>query len=233
MKVLKENMYEIEKNIEKILTGRSTGFLMPNISKEIQNRLGKKKANVYIPFKEAEKIILYGDTLPKVKCYKIECSNELKHSSILGSLFGLNISAETFGDIAFWDGNFYFFVLDEISELVWKDLKLIGKDAVNLVMVPVDTLDDYQREYEKLEFVVSSLRIDGFLGKIVGCNRKKSQEIILEKEVFVNYEVLERIHYIMKINDVFSIKGYGKYVFKGIIGNTKKDNYIVSVWKYV
>lgn len=230
---LKENMYEIEKNVEKIQSGRSTGFLMPNVCKEVQKRLRKNEGQIFLAYPEAEKVILYSEVLPKIRCYKIECNQALKHSSIMGSLFGLNIASETFGDIVFWKDHFYFFVLEEIADFVYTHLDMVGKDKIQLVAVAMDSLMDYQREYERLEFVVTSLRNDVIIGKIIGCNRKRAQEVITDGQVFVNYESMEKVNYVLKEEDIFSIKGHGKFIFKEIIGKTKKDNYIISVWKYL
>ena len=33
--------------------------------------------------------------------------------------------------------------------------------------------------------------------------------------------------------DIFSIRKFGKYRFEGIVGRTKKDNFIISINKYV
>ena len=93
---MKQNVYEVQKNIEKLLRGGMTGFLTGNVLNEVKSKLKKGSYSEYIPFEEAEKIILYTSNVPNVRLFKISCYKDdtLKHSSIMGSLFGLNITSE-------------------------------------------------------------------------------------------------------------------------------------------
>lgn len=50
--------------------------------------------------------------------------------------------------------------------------------------------------------------------------------------VFVNYEVRHSVSYILKGNDIFSVRMYGKYKFKGLIKITKKNNRIIECLRY-
>lgn len=231
-KQMKTNNYEIEKNIEKLKRGIPTGFITRNIYKEISKKINKKDYNIYTPYQEADKIILYKNKLPNIKLYKIESYNNLTHQSILGSLFGLNITSETFGDIVYYNNNFYIYLLDTISNLVINELKMIGNNPIKLIEVDNNLLENYQKNYDKIEIIVSSLRIDTIIARLINTNREKSKEIIKEKLVTLNYETLTKYDYIIKENDIFSIKKYGKYKFIKIVKKTKKDNYIIWLNKY-
>lgn len=230
---MKINNYEIEKNIEKIKKDIPTGFITANIYKKISKKLSKKDYNIYKPYQEADKVILYKKKLPNIKLYKIESFNNLTHQSILGSLFSLNITNETFGDIVYYNNNFYIYLLDSISNLVLNELNTIGNNYVKLIEVDTNLLENYERNYEKIEIIVSSLRIDTIISKLINTNRDKSKEIIKNKLVTLNYETLNKYDYTIKENDIFSIKKYGKYKFIKIIKKTKKDNYIIWINKYI
>lgn len=229
---MKINTYEIEKNLEKLKKGIPTGFITGNVFNQISKKLTKKDYNIYKPYQEADKIILYKNKLPNIKLYKIESFNDLTHQSILGSLFGLNITSETFGDIVYYNNNFYVYLLDTISNLVINELNTIGNNHIKLIEVDNNILENYKRNYEKIEIIVSSLRIDTIISRLINTNRDKSKEIIKEKLVTLNYETLTKYDYIIKENDIFSIKKYGKYKFIKIIKKTKKDNYIICINKY-
>ena len=56
--------------------------------------------------------------------------------------------------------------------------------------------------------------------------------MIKDKLIRINYELLNKSSYIIKENDIISIRKYGKYRFIGIIKETKKDNYLIEVNKY-
>ena len=230
---MKQNHYEIEKNIEKLLRGESTGFLTQNISKIIKSRLKKKDCKEYYVYPDADKVILYSNSLPSVKLYRIDCYHELKHSSILGSLFALNITSEMFGDIVFFENSFYIYLLDSVSKYVEDELVMIGDDSVKLVEVPFELLANYCRNYEKIEQIVSSLRIDTICSKLVGCNRDNIREMIKDKNIILNYEEVKKSEILLHEGDVFSIRKHGKYHFKKIIGESKKGNYIILIEKYI
>ena len=84
-------MYNIKKNIDRLNRGYPTFFLEPNEVKEISKHLKKDSFNIFRPFWEAEKVILYKDILPKVVLFKIITKDSLRHQDILGSIFSLNI----------------------------------------------------------------------------------------------------------------------------------------------
>lgn len=230
---MKINSYEIEKNVEKIKRGDSTGFISLNIYKDVIRCLKKNDYDVYYPYPDSEKVILYCNELPKVRLFKIDSYNEVTHQSIMGSLFGLNISNETFGDIVFYDGSFYVYLLEDISDLVVNELSMIGNNYVKLVEVDKDYLSEYKRSYERLELIVSSLRIDTVISRLVNLNRDKAKSMIKDKLVTLNYDILTKYDYIVKDKDIFSIRKLGKYKYVGIIKMTKKDNYIIEINKYI
>ena len=90
---------------------------------------------------------------------------------------------------------------------------MIGNKKVKLKEVNVNYLNDYKRKYETYEFIVSSLRLDTVIAKIIGCNRDKIKDKIHNKEIVVNYNIINSSSYIFKEGDIFSIKKYGKYSY--------------------
>lgn len=229
---MKTNYYEIEKNIEKLNRQEPTEFLTYNIYKEIIKKLPKNSYNIYLPYKDSDKLILYTNKLPTIKLYKINSYYPLTHQQILGSLFSLNITPETFGDIVLYEDNFYIYLTENISQLVESELTQVGNNPVKLVSVNKNLLNNYKRAYQNIELIVSSLRIDNVLSKLLETNRNKTKDIITNKLVTLNYETLTKSDYILKPNDIFSIKKHGKYKYIDIIKNTKKNNYIILLKKY-
>ena len=180
---LKKNAYEVEKNIERLLRWSSTGFLTLNVFKEIQRKLKMKNFQIFSPYPEAEKVILYGDKgMPKLCLWRVECyekeKSQISHSAILGSLLGMNITNEMFGDIVFYEGNFYIYFLEEICDLVVQHFDMVGRIAIQLVEVNIDFLKNYQRKYEEYKLIVTSMRIGTVISRLVGCNRGSVQKLI-------------------------------------------------------
>ena len=227
------NVYEVKKNVDKIRRGGYTFFLTPNIYKEIGYILKNYEHNIYYPYPESDKIILYTENIPKVRLFEIDSYFPLTHREILGSLFGLNISNEVFGDIIVDNNKYYFYVMNEISDFILDNLSMIGNKPVKIKEIDIDTLSNYKRKYDSYEVIVSSLRIDNIIARIIGTSRDKVHKMIKDKLVMLNYDILSSNSYMLKDNDVFSIRKYGKYKFIGVINRTKKDNYIIKYLKYL
>ena len=106
------------------------------------------------------------------------------------------------------------------------------KHLSDIEELDINYLKDYQVEYEKINIIVSSLRSDNLISKLIKTSRDIVKDMIKDKLIRINYELLNKSSYIIKENDIISIRKYGKYRFIGIIKETKKDNYLIEVNKY-
>ena len=230
---MKSNIYKIDNSIERIKSGRATLFLDQKEYNEIIPKLKKVDYNVYYPYCDSEKVILYSKIIPSVSLFKINSYDKLRHQDILGSILALNISSSYLGDIIIDNDNYYFYILDELSDFIKDSLTMIGNKKVSLEKIDLLFLENYKRKYLEEEAIVSSLRIDNVLSKIIGTNRDEIIDKIKNKEVFLNYEILNKNSYILKENDIFSVRKYGKYKYLCIVKHTKKNNLIIRYLKYI
>ncbi len=230
---MKSDVYKINNAVEKIKSGKNTLFLDQREYKLLTSKLKKHEYNVYYPYKDSEKVMLYTEKIPIVKLFKINTAEKIRHQDILGSLFALNIDSSFFGDIVLYKDDYYVYIENNLANYIKDNLNMIGNKKIVLEEVSLDVLKDYERKYEEKEMIVSSLRIDGIVSSIINSSRSKALEKIKNKEVIVNYEVMSKNSYLLKENDIFSIRRYGKYKFVGVVKSTKKDNYIVKYLKYL
>ncbi len=230
---MNKDIYKIDNSIERVLQDRSTLFLDQKEFSQVKNKLKKNSYKVYYPYKDSEKVILYTKELPSVTLFKINTYDSLRHQDILGSILSLNISSSYLGDIIVDNDNYYFYILSELASFIKDNLLFIGNNRVELEEIPLFLMNNYERKYEKLSVIVASLRIDNVLSKIIGTNRDSIVEKIKNKEVIVNYEILNKNSYILHENDIFSVRKYGKYKYIGVINHTKKDNLVIEYLKYI
>lgn len=230
---MKSDVYKINNAVEKIKTGKNTQFLDGRELKIVTGKLKKNEYNIYYPYKDSEKVMLYTGKVPKVKLFKIYTVENIRHQDVLGSLFSLNIDSSYFGDIVLFNDYYYVFVSEDLALYIKDNLKMIGNKKVSLEEVDLSVLDNYERKYEEKEMIISSLRIDNIISGIINTSRKVALDKIKNKEVIVNYDVMNKNSYILKENDIFSIRRYGKYKFVGIVKSTKKNNFIVKYLKYI
>ena len=230
---MKSDVYKINNAVEKIKMGKNTQFLDGRELKIVTGKLKKNEYNVYYPYKDSEKVMLYTGKIPKVKLFKIYAVENIRHQDILGSLFSLNIDSSYFGDIVLFNDYYYVFVSEDLALYIKDNLKMVGNKKVSLEEVNLSVLDNYERKYEEKEMIISSLRVDNVISGIINTSRKVALDKIKNKEVVVNYDVMNKNSYILKENDIFSIRRYGKYKFVGIVKSTKKNNFIVRYLKYI
>lgn len=229
----KKDYYLLEKNINKILRNEATNFIDPGTLKKIIPKLKGIKYNIYYPYKDSDKVIIYINNIPRIRFLEIISYNPLSHREILGSLYGLNIDSELFGDIIITNNHYYIMIIDSIYNLVINELNTIGKNKIKLKEVDINILNNYERQYEEIELIVSSLRIDNVISSIIGTSRDKIKDKFLNDDIILNYEIYHKYNYLLKELDVFSIRKYGKYKYLGILKETKKGNYLIKCLKYI
>ena len=225
-------MYLIEKCINKLYQDGFTYFLNPKELQEVTSHLKKNCYQIYKPYQECEKCILYQNEIPQIILYEIDSPIVLKHSDILGTLFSLQIDEHLFGDIVIWNNRYFFYTFKYMNTYYEMELKKIKNANITLIEKDIHILCEYQPDYDEITIINSSLRIDSVIAKIIHTNRDTVKELIKDKKIVYNYEILTSNNKNISLNDTFSIRKYGKYKFIEITGNTKKDNLILKIYKY-
>ena len=225
-------IYTVEKIVEKVLYSNSTNFVEIKYLNRVKKELKNIKYNIYEPFVGATKVILY-NKMPNVKIYEIVSSNDLRHQDILGTLYSLNISDEMFGDVVIWNNRYFIIILSSIDNYIKSNLTSIKNSKVDLIEKDPYYLKDYKQEYEEFNIIVPSIRVDVIVSKIINSSRSNALEKIKNDDIYLNYELLTKPTYMLKENDIFSIRKYGKYKFLGEINKTKKGSLVIKYLKYV
>ncbi len=225
-------IYTVEKIVEKVLYSNSTNFVEIKYLNRVKKELKNVKYNIYEPFSGATKIILY-NKMPNIKIYEIISNNDLRHQDILGTLYSLNISDEMFGDVVIWNNRYFIIILSSIDNYIKSNLTSIKNSKVDLIEKNPYYLKDYKQEYEECIIIVPSIRVDVIVSKIINSSRSNALEKIKNGDIYLNYELLTKPTYMLKENDIFSIRKYGKYKFLGEINRTKKGSLVVKYLKYV
>lgn len=225
-------MYTIEKNLNKLKHNQPTFFLDPTEQQELKKKLKKDTYKIYKPYIDSEKNIFYIKEEPKIILYEIKAKIRLEHREILGTIFSLNISGELFGDIIIKDDHYYIYVIESIAPYIKNNLITIKNSKIELIEHPIEILKNYKKQFETITIISSSNRIDTVIARLIQTSRQNILEKIKNKEITLNYQILKNNSYILKENDVFSIKKFGKFQYIGIKKETKSKNYIIECKKY-
>lgn len=226
------DIYNVIKNVEKIYNNKYTYFLDSKLQKLVKSKLGKIKYHIYYPYPESEKVIYYTNKIPQVLLYEIKTKESLNHRDILGTLFSLGIDPSMYGDIIVTDNHYYIYILDIIEKYLLSYLFMIKNCKVVLEKKEEGFLNDYQRQYEQMELIVSSERLDSVVANIIHMRRTDIATKIHDEDILINYDAVKS-SYKLKKDDIISIRKYGKFRYLGIIKNAKKNNLIIRVDKYV
>lgn len=226
-------MYFIQKNVTRILNNQTSFFLNPKELLEVKKKLSNIKYSIYYPYKDSEKILLYTKNIPEVLLYEIKAKIPIRHQDILGAMYSLNIAPELFGDILIINNHYYIYILPIIRNYFETNFLKVKNSNVILEEISIEILKDYERKYESFEIIVSSNRIDTVISRICNISRNNFSDMIKKKEIILNYDFLKNSSYKLKENDTFSIKGIGKFKYIGVLKNTKGNNCVIQLLKYL
>ena len=155
----------------------------------------------------------------------------LTHRDYLGALMNLGIVRDKIGDILVGEEEAYIFVLNEIAELVSKELLQVKHTTVQCEIVnPVAcTLEP---KFEEVTGSVASERLDAVLAMVYHLSRTKAQELISAEQVFVGGQTMLSAGYLLKPGDRVSVRGHGKFIYTGAGPLTRKGRVFAKVRVY-
>ena len=157
--------------------------------------------------------------------------DKLTHRDFLGSLMSLGIERETVGDILVEDGLGVVFVKTELSDYVKSQISKVGRIGVKVADADLSKLPQ-GRGFEEKTYIGSSLRLDNIVAAVCKLSREKTRTVIMSDSACVNFEETKNVSLNLKENDVFTIRGKGKFVLKSILGTTGKGRIRISVIHY-
>lgn len=153
------------------------------------------------------------------------------HRQVLGTLMSLGLKRGKFGDILIKDETIQFFAAKEISDYIKGNLESIGKAGVKLVETTITNAIVSGELWGEMELTVSSLRLDAVISGIYHLSRQKSQLLIQQGLVKVNWTLTENTSFVCGVSDMISVRGHGRSKVITIDGKTKKDKWRINVGK--
>ena len=228
-----KNDYNIDRIIDNFYSKGYTKFLNPKELLLVKNKLPKRAQNIYKPYNEAVKVIIYKNEMPNIIICKITFNSEVKHTMVLKGLFNLGLKEDTFGDIIIMDNIAYIYLLEELYDYVKYNFELNKISINNIDKIDKDYLKAYEPKFEMIELLVSSLRIDNVISSITNDSRKSIISRFKDNHILLNYDIVKKNDIYLKDGDAFSIRRIGKFRYNGIIKNTKKGGFIISIYKYI
>lgn len=163
-----------------------------------------------------------------------ELEGEYDHRNYLGAIMKIGIEREKIGDIIVVSRGADIIVKEEISEFLLQNLSSLTRfQSAEISKVNLDELSDSQVAKVEISSVIISLRLDNIVSVLAKTSRNKAIDILKQERVFVNYKLETKPSKQIKVGDIITIRGKGRFEFREIAGNTRKGRYVVKIDKYV
>lgn len=168
----------------------------------------------------------------KIRPLSRKFAEHLTHRDYLGALMNLGIERSLLGDILVQEEETYVFCEEKIAPYLCENLNRIKHTHIRADICSVSEIA-YIPEFEIMSGSVSSFRLDSILAFAFHKSRSFVQEGIAAGKVFVNERAALNPSQTLKVQDVISFRGSGKFIFESEGGQTKKGKTYVTIKKYV
>ena len=162
----------------------------------------------------------------------VKFAEELTHRDYLGAILGLGIERGLIGDIIVRDKHAWFFCLSSAAEMITSSLVQVRRTAVTAAVTTPD-VPELQPRYIPLRLNVASERLDAVVAAFCGLARGKADQLFAAEKVFVNGIPVTDCSRSLKEGERFSVRGFGKAVYDGIAGESRKGRLFVRLRKYI
>ncbi|WP_273400422.1 YlmH/Sll1252 family protein [Traorella massiliensis] len=161
---------------------------------------------------------------------KLSSYERITHSDCMGALYNCGCKNDHFGDILVNEKEVVVFVCQSIAEYVKDNCTQIKRSRVSFH--EDEHIVEKKVNIEKFHKIVTTLRLDSLVSACTNLSRAKAQNLVRAKYVKVNHICLEDCAYLCNNGSILSIRGYGRFLFEGVVKETKNQKYVVSLGKY-
>lgn len=161
--------------------------------------------------------------------------HEPSHRDYMGALMSLQIDRKLFGDLLVTDKHDAFLAIwnkGDVLTHINENFLSCGKAKLKIETVSQERYSSLQMQYESEERIVTSLRADCIVSSIAETSRTQAKVIVAAGEFKLFSAPVTDVDRNISVGDIFSVKGYGKYRFDGIIGTTRRDRMRISLSKF-
>lgn len=158
-------------------------------------------------------------------------ADELSHRDFFGSVMALGLKREVLGDIIVYDNCGYLYCMESVSGYIKENLIQVKHTTVACAVIdepPVESVALPDAE----DFVIASERLDAIIASVYNLSRSICKELVEQGKVSVNSILTENPSRQLEPHDTVSARGKGRFIYDGIIRETKKGKLRASVRVY-
>lgn len=163
-------------------------------------------------------------------CANLSKYDKVNHSDCMGALYNCGCKSDHFGDILVDDQHIRIFVCASIAEYVKENCTQIRHSKISFY--EDNAVVEKNTNIKWFTKIIGSTRLDSLVVACTNQSRAKAQNMIRSKNVKVNHICLEDCSFVCNNDCVLSIRGYGRFIFGGVLKETKSQKYVVNIGKY-
>lgn len=167
----------------------------------------------------------------KVEPVMVKFAEQLTHRDYLGAVMNLGIERDTVGDIFVQDKAAVLFCQENIAPYLTEHLSQVRHTQVKCTVTEV-TEELKTPSLDKISVSVSSARIDAVISRIYNLSRSRSMELFRMGRVYVNGRLTENNSYFLKKGDGITVRGFGRFLYSGEQGETRKGKVRIDIEIY-
>lgn len=175
---------------------------------------------------------LYPITVIRIEPLSKKYSDSLSHRDFLGAIINLGIDRSKIGDILVKENEAFLFCNERLADYLIEQLTRIKHTSVRASETKLKDFS-YEPEFKIIKGSISTARIDSVLTLCCGVSRSEAVEYIMSKKVFINGKLIEANSVMLKDNDIISVRGVGKFIYSGVLSETKKGRIYIELKKYI
>lgn len=195
------------------------------------NNYAERKIAIFSPSD-----IYYETTVPisiiRIAPKNSKYSDTLTHRDYLGAILNLGITRNKIGDIFILQGEAYVYCITDIAEYICENLTKIKHTFIIIKIVDIPDFS-VKPSLKNITGTISNIRLDSLISVAFQTSRNSIVSLIEGGKVFVNGRLVTSNGYSVKKDDIISVRGKGRFIYNGILKNTKKGRNLVSLDLYL
>lgn len=158
---------------------------------------------------------------------------ELSHRDYLGALLNLGLDRSVIGDIVIREKKAWVYVLESAAAFISENLTRVRHTDVGCEILEPGDIPELKPVLTELRFNIASERMDSVVAGLTKVSRSQVSEFFTRGYVTLNGQIVTSVSKTPKPGDVITVRGYGKAIYDGVSGHSKKDRLYVTLRKYV
>jgi len=240
---------EFSKTREKIEYTDFLDMYQVSLVENFLRKINIKTYQLYGGYEEAERKVLfvypekYDEKMLEKNYDKIlkivrvtlpeEEKGQYSHRNYLGGIVKLGLKREKVGDIIVQEQGADIITLEEFSGILKQELPSLTRFENSKINVEeIQNLQKREVKVEQVKIIVPSLRLDNFVSDLARTSRSKAVQIMEQERVFVNGQNEKKASKQVKLGDIITIRGKGRFKILRMLGNTRSGRINLEVQKW-